>query len=367
MALVIQYARMEQWTRTPAEWASDDPVLRPGELGIADDGGGTVEIRIGDGVSRWSALATSHVLVDRATADGTYAAQVSPTLTSPQPTAPLSAELATDPGFDNPAAWTTSGLASISGSAAVFTGAGSVAQSIAVTAGERYQIVVTTSQATAGNLTVTLGAVSASRESWNDKAFLLSPSTTETATLTLAVDAGSWTMTAVTVKRITGDSTPSATVGAAQVRASGANTAAGFNAQRSLTTGGNNTAAGSYAQYSPLGTAINATTTASYQTSVGTESGQSSATQVDGITTIGYRAAAGAANATALGRESSADHAGSVALGYQTTTTAVGQVMCGPRDVEITDATKGVVLKSPGGTRYRLTVSDAGAVTVAAA
>jgi len=121
------------------------------------------------------------------------------------------------------------------------------------------------------------------------------------------------------------------------------------------------------AQCSPLGNAANATTTASFQTSVGVNTGQSSAAQVDGITTIGYQATAGAANATSIGREARADHAGSIALGYQATTTQANQVMVGPRDVEITSATKGIVLVSPGGTRFRVTVTNAGALVVTAA
>lgn len=40
--------------------------------------------------------------------------------------------------------------------------------------------------------------------------------------------------------------------------------------------------------------------------------------------------------------------------------------LVGTADVEITDATKGVILKAPGGTRYRLTVGDDGALTTTA-
>lgn len=36
-------------------------------------------------------------------------------------------------------------------------------------------------------------------------------------------------------------------------------------------------------------------------------------------------------------------------------------------DVEITDATKGVILKSPDGTRYRLTAANGGTLTISAA
>jgi len=144
----------------------------------------------------------------------------------------------------------------------------------------------------------------------------------------------------------------------------GNNTAIGRSAQKSLTTGSDNTAIGRSAQDSPLVDVANATTTASYQTSIGPMTGQSSPTQVDGITTVGYKATAGAANATSIGREARADHAGSIALGYQATTTQTNQVMVGPRDVEITDTTKGLVLVSPDTTRMRITVADDGSVLV---
>lgn len=62
MGFVVEYARMEQYTRTSAEWATDDPVLRQGELGIADDGGASIEVRIGDGTSRWSQLSARAIV-----------------------------------------------------------------------------------------------------------------------------------------------------------------------------------------------------------------------------------------------------------------------------------------------------------------
>jgi len=142
------------------------------------------------------------------------------------------------------------------------------------------------------------------------------------------------------------------------------NTAVGILAQYLLTTGNQNTAVGDRAQSHPGGISANATKTASFQTSVGPMSGQSSATQVDGITTVGYLATAGAANATSIGREARADHAGSIALGYQALTTQVDQVMVGPRDVEITSATKGLVLVSPDTTRMRITVADDGSLLI---
>jgi hypothetical protein len=140
------------------------------------------------------------------------------------------------------------------------------------------------------------------------------------------------------------------------------NTAVGNVAQSELTTGSFNVALGDFAQL-PVPTAI--TTTASNQTCVGAKTGQSSATQVDGITTIGYQAWAGAVNGTSLGLKSRADHTDSVALGSNTVTTAANQVMVGPRDVEITDATKGLVLKSPDGSRFRISVDNAGVLSAA--
>ena len=145
------------------------------------------------------------------------------------------------------------------------------------------------------------------------------------------------------------------------------NTAKAMSAQRSLTTGSNNAAVGMSAQYAPAGVTANATTTGNRQTSIGTEAGQSVSTQLSDITTVGYRATAGADYGTAIGSGANAAHLRSVALGSTTATTASDQVMVGPRDIEISDATRGVILRSPNGTRYRVTVTDAGTLTVSAA
>ena len=69
---------------------------------------------------------------------------------------------------------------------------------------------------------------------------------------------------------------------------------------------------------------------------------------------------------TAIGSGASAAHLRSVALGSTTATTAPDQVMAGPRDIEISDATRGVILRSPNGTRYRVGVTNAGTLTVTA-
>jgi hypothetical protein len=145
------------------------------------------------------------------------------------------------------------------------------------------------------------------------------------------------------------------------------NTAVGGNCQFSLSTGANNTAVGYGAQRQPLGNTSFLTSTGNRQTVMGTETGQNTATQLDDITAIGYRATAGANSATALGSTARADHLNSVALGSATQTTQTNQVMVGTRDVEITDNTKGVILKSPDGTRYRITVANGGTLTVAVA
>ena len=70
--------------------------------------------------------------------------------------------------------------------------------------------------------------------------------------------------------------------------------------------------------------------------------------------------------ATALGKGAQAPQRGSVALGYNTTTTATDQVAVGSRDVEVQDPTRGYILWSPDGTRWRLTVDNNGDLTTTA-
>ena len=147
----------------------------------------------------------------------------------------------------------------------------------------------------------------------------------------------------------------------------GSNTGVGVNALLSNTTGGSNTGVGASALYAPSGNAANATTTGSRQTAIGVESGQASATQRNDIIAVGYRALVDGDNTVAVGSGAQALHAGAVALGQGSATTAVDQVMVGTRDVEIAgNATKGVVMRSPDGTRYRLTVANGGTLTITA-
>lgn len=143
--------------------------------------------------------------------------------------------------------------------------------------------------------------------------------------------------------------------------------AIGVSAQRSLTTGGSNIAIGTNASYAPGGLVANASVLGQRNVHVGYETGANDATDPSDTTAVGYRAVVSGAGSLALGATAKAIHAGSVALGQATTTTAAGQVMVGPRDVEVTDAAKGVVLKAPAGGRWRVTVSNAGALVTAAA
>lgn len=68
----------------------------------------------------------------------------------------------------------------------------------------------------------------------------------------------------------------------------------------------------------------------------------------------------------AVGNNAQANHTGAVALGRDVVTARVDSVAVGPRDIELQGNGKGVIMRSPNGTLYRLTVSDAGAVSVAA-
>lgn len=141
-----------------------------------------------------------------------------------------------------------------------------------------------------------------------------------------------------------------------------------------------NTSVGYSAGYAPAGVVANATTSGIHQTLVGCQSGQSLPGVCSELTAVGYNAIGGGystavgASATAsgdfavaLGQGAVASHANAIALGYLSTTTATYQVMIGPRDLEITDTAKGLVIKSPDGTRYRVQVANGGALSAVAA
>ena len=398
-----------------------------------------------------------------ATAISALAPKVNPALTATTPAPVLTT--VTTPALSG---WTLTGSATYSaGSITVGPASGSLSTDIPVTNDTVYQIDLTTSASTGGDVTVSLGAASATYPAAGITSVTIAATETGTRTLTIGGTTWSATITGVTVRELTRQS-PAATIGAAEVRAWGTNTGLGsgvhraittgvnntgigynaqsslttgrynvgvgynaqfslttgrynvgvgynaqfslttgrynigvgynaqfslttglydtgvgynaqrsltsgvnntgigYNAQFSLTTGANNTGIGMNAQYSPAGNSTNATTTGARQVSIGVETGQSVSTQLDDITTLGYRARAGADFGTAVGSGAHAAHLRSVALGSTTTTTADDQVMVGARDVEITSATRGVILQSPNGTRYRVTVTDAGALTVSA-
>ena len=147
------------------------------------------------------------------------------------------------------------------------------------------------------------------------------------------------------------------------VTSGGSNVGVGGNAGYAVTTGSNNIAVGPNAAYQPNGNAAWATTTAQRQVCIGRDSGQGSATQSDDIVTIGYRALGDGTKATAVGTQANCGHSGSVALGSDTATTSTAQVAIGARDLEVQDAGKGVVLKSPDGSRWRIKIDNAGVIS----
>ena len=381
-----------------------------------------------------------------ATAISALAPKANPALTATTPAPVLTT--VTTPALSG---WTLTGSATYSaGSITVGPASGSLSTDIPVTNDTVYQIDLTTSASTGGDVTVSLGAASATYPAAGITSVTIAATETGTRTLTIGGTTWSATITGVTVRELTRQS-PAATIGAAEVRAWGTNTGLGsgvhraittginntgigygaqyglttgryntgigynaqyglttgryntgigynaqyglttglyntgigygaqraittganntgigMNAQYSLTAGGSNVAIGYGAQYTPAGNGTNATTTGARQVSIGVETGQSVSTQLNDITTLGHRSRAGADFGTAVGSGAHAAHLRSVALGSTTTTTADDQVMVGARDVEITSATCGVILQSPNGTRYRVTVTDAGALTVSA-
>ena len=337
-----------------------------------------------------------------------------PTMVAAVPAATFGADLTPAGGLGD-AGWTLAGGATWAAPNLTIPSGGSLSCTIPVTSGRTYQVDVTRSISSGGDMTVGAGGASISVPSWSTNRVTVVA--VETGSLTLTVGGGTWvaTVQSVVCREVTATAGPALGYGSGQIRQSGSsnnalgylaqrslttgssnnalghaaqsslttgssnnalgqeaqsslttgssNNALGHAAQRSLTTGSSNNALGHAAQYKPRDNAAWATTTALRQTSVGHESGQGSANQSDDIVTIGYRAIADGAKAMALGSMASAAHAGSVALGADVTTTALAQVAIGARDLEVQDATKGLVLKSPDGSRWRVTISNLGAAT----
>lgn len=82
-------------------------------------------------------------------------------------------------------------------------------------------------------------------------------------------------------------------------------------------------------------------------------------------TVIGYGATS-SASGDAIGENAKGQHTNGVAIGRNTQTARTNSVAFGDRDIELQGNSRGVILRSPNGTLYKLTVSDAGAVTVTA-
>ena len=80
-------------------------------------------------------------------------------------------------------------------------------------------------------------------------------------------------------------------------------------------------------------------------------------------TAIGRDAAVRASKGSAVGRSAVVEHANSVALGEAVVTSAANQVAVGARDIEIQSTTHGVVLRSPNGSRWRISIGDDGVIT----
>lgn len=98
----------------------------------------------------------------------------------------------------------------------------------------------------------------------------------------------------------------------------------------------------------------------------GTAIGALAESRFNDAVAIGEKAVATRQSAVALGGDALADHNQSVALGDGTITNASSQVAVGPRDVEIQDSARGVILRSPNGTAFRVRVGDDGALTTTA-
>lgn len=96
--------------------------------------------------------------------------------------------------------------------------------------------------------------------------------------------------------------------------------------------------------------------------------GETGGTDGDYAIAVGFECRATDGNAIAIGHLAAAGHSNSVAIGSETETTDGGQFAVGDRDIELGSGTssRGLHLYSPDGTRYKVTVDNTGALTVAA-
>ena len=141
------------------------------------------------------------------------------------------------------------------------------------------------------------------------------------------------------------------------------NSAVGSNSLFSNTTGSNNVALGNTAgRYIADGSTANAVTTNSLY--IGADTKALASGQTNQIV-IGHNAIGIGTNTVVLGNDSIATTAlkGSVGIG---TTTPASKLTITGGDAEVTDSASGIILKSPDGTRYRITVANGGTLTVTA-
>ena len=84
-------------------------------------------------------------------------------------------------------------------------------------------------------------------------------------------------------------------------------------------------------------------------------------------TVVGHGASTTTGNAMAIGLNAVGAHSEAVAIGISTTTEISNSVAIGTRDLQIMgNGVKGVVMRSPDGTRYRLNVANGGTLNIAA-
>jgi hypothetical protein len=140
------------------------------------------------------------------------------------------------------------------------------------------------------------------------------------------------------------------------------NSAVGVNSLFSNTSGGSNSAVGiSAGRYIADGTTANEITNNSVY--LGNDTKALANNQTNQIV-IGHNATGLGSNTAVLGNDSIVTTAlkGNVGIG---TTSPASKLTVTGGDIEVTDSASGIILKSPDGTRYRVTVSDLGILSTA--
>jgi hypothetical protein len=150
---------------------------------------------------------------------------------------------------------------------------------------------------------------------------------------------------------------------ALQLNTGGSNTAVGVSSLFANTTGSNNSSFGQRAgRFIADGTTANAVTANSVY--IGAETKALASGQTNQIV-IGHQAIGIGSNTAVLGNDSIVTTAlkGNVGIG---TTSPGSKLTVTGGDIEVTDSASGIILKSPNGTRYRVTVSNLGVLSAAA-